>query len=384
MKFACCKSTSGEVSEIITCIKCKHNYHSRCLFPAAKNKDHSPGFKKTWLCPQCTISQPKPLKNDDTPVRMSISTGTKVNTSENVNCGRRGGSAMMQEDREHVLVDSHKDGVSLTSKQSIHTSSAESITYDRFDALLDSKLSKLKISITEEITARLKREINNTIELLKNDFNKTTEYLADEQKDLKAGLREANDRVRILEQEKQALGSELLDLERRMDTLDKASRNRNVEIHCVPQKRNENLFTLIKKLYESLKLTYISEFDICSVRRVAKMNPNSDRPRTILLTLPSERHRDILMSTFKRHNKNNPNNMISSNHLSIPGETKLIYLSEHLSSKCKELHSAARKASKEFGYKFVWVKYGKIYMRKDEQSNAIIIKSASCLDKLRS
>lgn len=395
-----CKNIVRDDS-LLKCSLCHGPHHYGCVNITSRDyKEYYANNHRRWCCPLCTNVNRNRRKDDNTPVRARFS---PPDVSSNVDLNPRRGKNVPGPS-SHLPSIMHLQQPASTSGQlnlslmsiedctqdapaseqpqaSVLTPGEETITYDRFSALLDSKLSSLKTSITQEITARLRKEIGSAIESLKDDFTKTTDYLVDEQNDLKADLVDANEKIRLLKQEKEALNLEVIDIERRMDSLDKASRSRNIEIHCVPQKRNENLYFLVKKLYDAVKLS-ISDTDICSVRRVAKMNPNSDRPRSILLTLPSERHRDILISAFKRHNKNNPADLISTQHLEIPGETKLVYLSEHLSPKCKELHASARKVSKERGYKFVWVKFGKIYVRKDELSNPILIKSTNCLDKL--
>lgn len=134
----------------------------------------------------------------------------------------------------------------------------------------------------------------------------------------------------------------------------------------VPEKKNENLLPILKNLCAKISAP-VTESEVFAVRRVAKMNNESARPRNILVTLPSERHRDYVISAFQRYKKANRTNPLNSSDLGFPAENgQYIYVTEHLAPECKELHSAARKAAKERAYKFVWVKYGRVYMRKNE------------------
>ncbi|KAL0850103.1 hypothetical protein ABMA28_011986 [Loxostege sticticalis] len=59
---------------------------------------------------------------------------------------------------------------------------------------------------------------------------------------------------------------------------------------------------IVRKICDTINVP-VHDVDICSVRRIAKFNPDSSRPRNILLTLPSERQRDIILSAYKRYNK---------------------------------------------------------------------------------
>ncbi|KAL4721032.1 hypothetical protein ACJJTC_019719, partial [Scirpophaga incertulas] len=92
MKFACCKSTSEGAVGALICTTCNKNFHVACLYPTDKKKALSTEFKKAWICPDCTVNQPRLAKNDNTPVRVSQCTSRPVlSDNDNVNC-RRGGS----------------------------------------------------------------------------------------------------------------------------------------------------------------------------------------------------------------------------------------------------------------------------------------------------
>lgn len=54
-------------------------------------------------------------------------------------------------------------------------------------------------------------------------------------------------------------------------------------------------------------------------------------------------------------------------------------MSEHLTLHNKHLHAAARRKAKEAGFKFVWVRDGRILVRRNEQSHAITIKDEESL-----
>lgn len=65
--------------------------------------------------------------------------------------------------------------------------------------------------------------------------------------------------------------------------------------------------------------------------------------------------------------------------MGIAGDKSPVYVCEHLSPANKALHAAARIRSRELGYKFVWVRNGHIFMRKDETSRFIHIKNKQTL-----
>lgn len=164
--------------------------------------------------------------------------------------------------------------------------------------------------------------------------------------------------------------------------MEKISRDCNVEIQCVPELRNENTYTIFKKICESINVP-ILDTDIRACRRVAKMDTTSKRPRNIIITLNSPRLRDSVLSAAYRYNKQRSSDKFGSKQIGFEGENRRIYFSEHLSPEMKRVHAAARKYAKENNYLYVWVKFGQVYLRKNESSTAVRVKNIDCLKNLR-
>ncbi|KAF9414516.1 hypothetical protein HW555_007590 [Spodoptera exigua] len=59
-----------------------------------------------------------------------------------------------------------------------------------------------------------------------------------------------------------------------------------------------------------------------------------------------------------------------------------VYVCEHLSPDCKYLHAATRLKAKELKFKYVWVKYGRVYMRKDDRAGHILVKNVDFLNNI--
>ncbi|XP_053619960.1 uncharacterized protein LOC128680688 [Plodia interpunctella] len=228
----------------------------------------------------------------------------------------------------------------------------------------------------------IKKEVVAAIDQVRLEFTQTTDFLQNGQKELKSDIESTDAKVKSLEKQNTDLKKDLNALQRRLESIEKVSRSLNVEIQGVPEKRNENVMTLVKNLYNAVSLP-TTDTEISTCRRVAKLPTTaSSRPRNILLSLPSMRHRDTLLSAVKRYNKSNPGNTLSSVHLGIQGDKCPVYVSEHLSPECKELFALSRVAARG-KYRYVWVKYGNIYVRKDENSPAIHIKNKDCLSKIK-
>lgn len=367
---ACRKRITGE--EVLRCIQCITPYHYVCLnITPVYYKANLGELRKSWICPLCINITRRKGSNCNTPVRKQI---TNMDES-NMSCEDFTINETTVDVSRPVM-----DTVENTATSSGYAPAA-SITLDQFSRLLDSKLDTKLESFQISLTKTIRKEVSDQMAKLKSEFTATTDFLAEEQKDVKAELKTLSDRVRKLEDEKIQLQSELSQMNKTLQILDKSSRNCNIEIQSVPEKRSENLLNALKKLSEAINCP-IAESDIKSIRRVAKLNPSSDRPRNIIVTLHSELHRDTIISAVRRFNKANKSCPLNSSHMGVVGDKCNIYVSEHLSAECKAVHAAARQWTKNNNYKFVWVKYGRVYVRKDEESPAMLIRDTSSLSKL--
>ncbi|KAI5651436.1 hypothetical protein NE865_00680 [Phthorimaea operculella] len=354
-----CKECSHKIDrgQLLNCSKCKGTFHYTCLnIDSAKFREHRQELAQTIRCHRCLQAEKAVAKTPS---------GTRDNKTPK-NTGNNGKQLLQNNPSIQSAVD---------------TGNAP-VTYIQLEQLLDAKMKTVleRMDSIVASVASVKKELKLEIERLKQDFTRTTDFLSAEQKDLALRLQEADRKVLELETEKYVLQSDVQDLKRRVGSMEKFSRSRNIEVQMVPENRNENLLNVLKSLYEVIK-TPINVADIHSIRRVAKLKPDSDRPRTILVTLPSERYRDNMISAFRRYNKEHKTDPLNSSNIGCSGNNK-IYVVEHLSAETKSLHAAARKRGVELSYDYVWVKYGNVYMRKNDTSKPIHIKDDRFLSTL--
>lgn len=348
---------------LLACCACKHTFHYQCLdITPGSFRDHGDRLKCNWQCSECKNASRR-RRNDDTPVRPTLSTAavtasTPLDTIESI-----------------VLCDGQ------TNKTAIGN---PSISYDDFGKLLDSKLdSKLEHiveTLSRKIETTIRQELDTAIDILKSEFTETTDFLAKEQSDLKSQIVQQSKTVKELELKNLSLQESLHTINKKLTLIDNMSRSVNLEMHAVPENKNENVLALFKKLCDITKVQLDSSA-VRACRRVARFT-HSDRPRNILVTLQSSRQRDEVISAVHRFNKNHANDKLNSTHLGVPGTACKVYVAEHLSPENKLLYASARKAANENGFKYVWVRYGKIYVRKNETSNAILIKNAESVKML--
>lgn len=263
------------------------------------------------------------------------------------------------------------------------------VTMEKISALFDQKMSaslssfmdNFRMALKEDVSAMVRAEVGCVVQEIKNDLNNATDFFASEQESLKAQIARRDATIKILEADCERVHGDLYRLTNRLSAMEKTTRSYNVELQSVPETRNENVMLLFKKLCEVVSFS-IEDNSILSCRRVAKMDNTSKRPRNILVTLSSPRLKDSLLSAVQRFNKAHPKDTLNSRHLGITIHTEKIYAVEHLSPECKQLFAAARKFARDKQYKYVWAKYGRVYLRKDDKSGSIYVKNNDTLMNL--
>lgn len=184
-----------------------------------------------------------------------------------------------------------------------------------------------------------------------------------------------------MEHENKVLQSQVSDLNNRLNQFEQLSRDCNLEIQCVPERKSENLKTILHELTTTIDCK-LPEHELLNFHRVARVNPQSTRPRSIVVRLSSPLVRDKLIAAVKSFNKSHVSDKLNTSHLGLGGEKKPIYVCEHLSPSNKQLHAAVRKVTKDKNYQFVWVRNGRIFIRKDVNSKSYIVKDLEFLNSL--
>lgn len=204
---------------------------------------------------------------------------------------------------------------------------------------------------------------------------KSIQYISDKYDALEESTKATNKRVQIIEQNIQSNEPRIADLQAKLESMEQRARNCNLEISNLPEKRGENLMTIIENIATVLKQP-ISPRDVITIHRVPQSNPNNSRPKNVIVKLSSQIIRDNFISAARL------NKGITSEQIKIQGPSQKIYLNEHLTLLNKKLFRQVRDIAKEIGYKFVWIKHGVILARADVNAAAIAIRSEKDISKL--
>ncbi|XP_026742197.1 uncharacterized protein LOC113504220 [Trichoplusia ni] len=247
----------------------------------------------------------------------------------------------------------------------------------------------LREIIKDELAAALKSSFKDLLtDQLKNiqeeisEFKVSFGFFNEKFEDFRKRSDEKDAIIDQLRSDNTKLQQNVIDLTTRLCIVEQNMRENNVEINGLPENKSENL---VQTLQNIAKVTScdISDSDIMQVTRVAKLNKENNRPRTVIAKLRSPRQRDNLLAAVGDYNKKHPTDKLSSHHIGIGGNRVPIYVSEHLCPTGKYLHAATRKMAKELSYNFVWIRNGRIFVRKDIYSKPIYIRNQDSLKLMK-
>ncbi|XP_046662820.1 uncharacterized protein LOC124355705 [Homalodisca vitripennis] len=191
-------------------------------------------------------------------------------------------------------------------------------------------------------------------------FEDLNEKLVENHKDFLVECKKTEQYFKVIEDlltENRELKNKVQKLEERLEDMEQYSRGNCLEIHGIPQEPNEDVLTVVK--------------DVDWVR-------GRTRGKTITqVSLSSSCVVWIKKFLRKRRVKRN----LNLSHINKPGG-EVIYVNESLSPERRSLLALAKAAKRQKGYTFLWIRNGKIFLRKEEEAPVIVVTRQEHLSKL--
>lgn len=391
-----------KTKEYLQCSSCNKRYDLLCanvtdkIFKSMKIAD-----KAVLKCQDCRSKLPK-TNNTDTPVRTTRIESPKNSTKspqqnrESPTCSKitirskrqpispassleddTAFSANTSLQHRNSPIDSH----SIVCSKRLESSPMNPIADD---TVLEMTKSSLREIIKQEISSAIKEVVTEQLKQISDlisDFRASLDFYNEKHEEMRVTLEQTPSRVQILERDSK-LQTSVHELTKRINLMEQHNRSTNIELQNVPENRSENLITTVLQLGKITKCQ-IEEAAIAHCTRIAKKDTKTSRPRSILVKFNTPRQRDTFLAAAINFNKTNATNKLNTSHLGIAAENPIpIYIVEHLSADNKALHAAARLRGKDLGYKFVWVRNGRIFMKKNDLSERIVITSQEVLNSV--
>jgi regulator of replication initiation timing len=229
------------------------------------------------------------------------------------------------------------------------------------------------------VAQEIKRSLQATERNLGDSIDKLYERLDDSVKkteELGKRLVECMEQISELKSENVTLRKKLSEVNDRCDSVDQKLLANEVEIYGIPSCENENLSVVVGKIGSELGVNITKECIDYVYRSKSKSNGS---PGCIHVRFIRQCTKEDLLR--KRRIKRN----LSTRHLtldSVPPSDEPVYINEALCPGRKKLFNAAREAKKTKKYAYLWVRNGKILMRKAEKEPVIVLTSFDQLNEL--
>lgn len=346
-KCGACSTKLSRGENLIDCSTCKTNYHILCVGITIQTYTRlTNDIKRNWVCPECKSKIKKGGDNSDTPVKTLPKD--------------------IIDNRILKAVES-TDSLSLVS---------ESTNTDQSAALnvMASKLLVIHDQLNELITLQSDvKLIREELTLIKESINNRLESVSDRVTKLEDQLNSLKEVTKTVVD----LGHDFDKITEESNSRDQWTRRSNIELIGIPEKKNENLIDLIKKLGQISGFLVDPQMDIDFVTRVAPRDYNGKQLRPIVLKMISRYRKDDFVSALRRAK-------LTTGDLGYDGcDNNKVFVNDHLTSRNKYLLRQAKAIAKEKGFKWVWVRNCNIIVRRNDSSSPIYIKTADDLNKIK-
>jgi archaellum component FlaC len=184
--------------------------------------------------------------------------------------------------------------------------------------------------------------------------------------------------LKKIEKEFDTYNSRFSNLERDFNNQQQRERLHNIEIAGIPEKKNEDLPQLLLSICGVLEVQ-LTKKDIIGIHRVPQHITNSKVPKNIVAKLSNQLFKDSIISAMRKKK------ILTTTDLGLTSSDvpKKIYVNEHLTPFYKMLHKKTRDAASGAAYQYVWIRNGKIFVRKNNTSPAFNIAEAKDLEKIK-
>lgn len=253
--------------------------------------------------------------------------------------------------------------------------------FDSFAKDITMKLGEIKNDLESKIS-NTHEEIKNTLKCDLDSIKCNLKSIEDKQNSLLSNHADLVQRVDVIEidsktnnQEVRILKEQVLSLQSQINLQQQRDRIQNLEISGIPEKNNEQLNNILIAIANVAGLN-LSDQDIEFVTRVQPRTKIPGRPKLIIAKMKSRLIRDSIISGVRAKKG------LTTTDINFLGESKKIYVNEHLTPANKLLYKNTRQKASALKYQFTWIRDGKIFVRKDDTSPYILVKDMPDLDKL--
>lgn len=247
----------------------------------------------------------------------------------------------------------------------------------QFQELKEELLTMIKSMILpqenelKKISPMLK-EIKNTNCNIEN----TLTYLTEQNNEFKK-------KIELLEVQSKKDKQYITVLEDKIEDIQRENRKSNIEIKnipCDPKETREDLLNMVLCLSKNINCN-ITKSDIKDIYRIKTKKDNTNPP--VIIETSSTILKSDIIKQCKSFNVKNKQKLRAKHLGFTKHEETPVYIAEQLTAKGARLFYLARDLAKSKLFKFCWTFYGRVYVRKCENSPIIRVNNEAQIHHMR-
>lgn len=216
------------------------------------------------------------------------------------------------------------------------------------------------------------KSIKNEIEELKKSCEFNSSILDDHNMRLQSVENELP-KIAALQENIHSLSNEVTVLRSELNGRDQWQRLNNIEIKGVPLKKNENLFTVVDQI--SIAVDY--PIQKSSINYISRIPMQNSKEKLIIVSFTNRYIKEDFIASARSKKT------LLAKEIGFSDSTQSVFLNDHLTPEYKRLLTSVKTTLKAKGYQYIWVKYGKIHVRKNDSSKIVIVNNHTDLNKLQ-
>lgn len=219
----------------------------------------------------------------------------------------------------------------------------------------DGVLEPFKKDVLKEIKQHSNQmdDFRTSVEFLSKSMDEAKVIMTAIRKDY-ADLKKQNEELRLKNGE---LTETVDNLKERVRELEQYSRRNNIEISGVPATAKENTLALVKDIGAAIG-QQVEESQLMAAHRVPSFN--SRRDPSLVIQFQNRMVRDKWLSSYREKRT------LLANEVNPNFTANRVFINEHLSQENKLFLRKLKLKCKDSGFKYVWFREGKFFIRKSD------------------
>jgi len=248
--------------------------------------------------------------------------------------------------------------------------------------------SSLGTNVTKEFLVHVldsfKKEVLQELQTVKGDVTEVTasvNYLSDIVDTSNNPMKEMKNELAEMKKEKEtrsatnvALEDAVSELEHRVRVLEQYARRTNIEISGLPVTSHEDVMSIVRAIGTTLGIQVEDQQIIAAYRVPIFKNP---RAASLVVQFTDKAIRDSWLKSFKDKKRE-----MTADTVDAAFKKTQVYINEHLSPENKRFLAKLKDKCHDVGFRFVWCRDGKFFVRKGNGERCFRINNLNEMDSL--